>query len=125
MSATDHRRICTAITTDMVAPNPKFRVRFKDLDERKFREALSEKIGGMSPDWLQGKSADECVEILTQILQDICKGNVRQKKKRRKAVPWWSQSLLVERKMVQAARRRFQQCKDLDQRKEYEILYRF
>lgn len=121
-SATEHRHNVMVISSKMPVPQPKFRIRIGEHVETLL--TMPERIGNMAPAWLEGKSDDESVAELTNIIQGICEKVKRTKIPRTQIVPWWSESLTVERKKVHAARVRFQRCTENHElRKTYEVTY--
>lgn len=120
--ATNHRRIVTVISSKILNPKPKYKVRHKDLNVLKFREVLSEEIRQRG--WLEGKSVDECVSFLTEKAQYLCGEQTKERKVRRKAESWWISQLLIEHKHDLTAGRRYRGYADEDNRKDYEILFR-
>lgn len=105
-------------------PVAKYRVWFKDLNILKLKEALSKEIENMTVDWLEGKSVEECVSQLTEMVQKICDENTIERRVPTKAEPWWVLQLLIERKQVSAARSQYRWCEDEEEREKYEILFR-
>ena len=126
LTGTEHRRLSFVVSTSSPDPIPSNRIRVKDLNMLKFREVLSERLGGMGHEaWLEGRSGEECVSEMTSIIQEACKASIKGRTSRKRVVPWWNTSLTIARKRAQAARRRFKKCKeDPALRMEYEIAYR-
>ena len=69
VTGTDHRRLSFVVSTSSSDPIPSNRIRVKDLNLLKIREVLSESLGGMAHEaWLEGRSSEECVSEMTNII---------------------------------------------------------
>ena len=126
VTGTEHRRLSFVVSTSSPDPLPSNRIRVKDLNLIRFRDVLSERLGGMAHEaWLEGRSSEEYVSEMISIIQESCNASKKGRTNRKRAVPWWNSSLTIARKRVLVARRRFKRCtEDLALRKEYEIAFR-